>query len=118
MLWMTETLQTSSLVFGMPLQPFRKDGPEMEKAVVVEDTISPVRPVLSLKHEREGKRPDLYEGSPLTCRTMLTRSTQRSYATSSLTTRPSEEGHQTALPRGSMRTSLARLRDPESLQEE
>lgn len=85
--------------------------------MVVEDRIPPVRPVLSLKYKWNGKRPDLYGSSPLTCRTMLARSTQRSYATSLLITRPLEEGHQATLWRSSMRTSPARLRDTERLQE-
>lgn len=86
--------------------------------MVVEDRISPIRPVWSLKYKWSRKRPALYDDSPLTCRTMLARCTQRSYAMCLLITKPSEEDRQATLLRGSMRTSSARLRDTESLQEE
>lgn len=102
----------------MLLQPFRKDGHEMKEVAVVEDRISPIRPVWSLKYKWNGKRSALYDDSPLTCRTMLVRCTQRSYAMCLLITRPSEEDRQATLLRASMRTSPARLRDTESLQEE
>lgn len=115
---MTWTTPSSSLAFGMPLQPFRKDDHEMEEVVVVEDRISPIRPVWSLKYKWNGKRPALYDESPLTCRTMLARCMQRSYAMSLLITRLAEEDRQATLLRGSMRTFPARLRDTESLQEE
>lgn len=109
---------SSSLVFGMPLQTFRKDGHEIEEVVVVEDRISLIRPVWSLKYKWNGKRSALYDDSPLTCRTMLARCTQRSYAMCLLITRPSEEDRHATLLRAYMRTSPARLRDTESLQEE
>ncbi|KAM7322053.1 hypothetical protein ACRRTK_018894 [Alexandromys fortis] len=35
---------SSSLAFGMLLQPFRKDGHEMKEVAMVEDRISPIRP--------------------------------------------------------------------------
>lgn len=86
--------------------------------MVGKDTISPIRPMWSLKYKWNGKRPALYDDSPLTCRTMLARCTQRSYAMCLLITKPSEEDRQATLLRYSMRTSSARLRDTESLQEE
>lgn len=85
---------------------------------MVEARISPIRLVWSLKYKWNRKRPALYDDSPLTCRTMLARCTQRSYAMCLLITKPSEEDRQATLLRGSMRMSSARLRDTESLQEE
>lgn len=90
----------------------------MKKAVVLEYRFVPSRPVLLLKYKYNGKRLDLHSAFPLTCRTMLMRPTQKSYATSLSITKPSGEGHQASLLRGYMRTSLTRWTDTESLQEE
>lgn len=74
--------------------------------------------MLILKCEGNDKRSNLNDGSSLISRTMLTRPTLRSYATSLSITGPLGESHQGALLRYATRTCPARLRGPGSLWEE
>lgn len=77
-------------------------------------TLPRVGSVLRLKCKENDKRPSLDGSSPLTSRTMLTRTQQRSCAIPSSITISSWEGHQRPLPRAIMRTFPTRPRGLES----
>lgn len=81
-------------------------------------TLLRLKPRLRLKHKENDKRPSLDDGSPLTSRTTLTRTLQRSCATPSLITGSLAGGHQGTLPSSTTRTFPARPGGPESCREE